>query len=92
MLLLISIAKALVEVAALSLMAQWLLGFISGAKRDNNPIYRLFTIVTRPIHALTRRLMPAFIAASQIPLISLLGLVLAWLTLVYCKAHLHGYV
>jgi uncharacterized protein YggT (Ycf19 family) len=88
MLFIISIAKALIEVAVLSLLAQWFLALIAGSKRDSNPIYRLFATITRPIHILTRRIAPAFINATQIPVISLLCLVLAWLGLLYAKAHL----
>ncbi len=83
--LLIGIVKALIEVAGMCVIAQMLVGLLSGAGRQNNPIYRLFAVITRPVHGLVRRIMPNVVLDEHIPLASLFTLVTAWVLAVYVK-------
>jgi uncharacterized protein YggT (Ycf19 family) len=83
--LLISIAKALVEIAAMSIVAQLLVGLFAPSRRESNPIYRLFDIVTRPVNRTVRRIMPSVVLDQHLPLTSLFVLSVLWLSLLWLK-------
>ncbi len=83
--LLISIAKSLIEVAGMCVIAQMIVGLLSGAGRQNNPIYRLFAVITQPVHGFVRRIMPNVVIDEHLPLATLFVLVVAWLLTVYVK-------
>lgn len=85
-LLIVSALKALVEVAALSLLAQGLIGLLSGKARDGNFVYRLFLVVTGPITRTVRRITPGFVADQHIGLVSFFILFWLWIALIYAKA------
>lgn len=91
--LLISILRALVEVAGLALLGQGLLAVLAGSKRDNNFVYRLFQIVTAPVIKLMRLITPRFVIDRHIPFIAFFLLVWLWLALAFLKRYLcalHG--
>ena len=54
----VSVLKALVEVAALSLLAQGVVAVLSGKSRQQNFVYQLFQVVTAPIIKLVRVITP----------------------------------
>lgn len=87
--LIISIAKALVEIAAMSMAAQLVVGMFSASSREANPIYRMFTIVTQPVNRVVRHIMPRFVLNEHIPFTSLFLLALLWLGLVMLKVKWH---
>lgn len=84
----VSVLKALVEVAALALLAQGLIGFLSGKAKDNNFVYRLFQVVTGPIYKAVRRITPKFIAEQHIGLVSFFVLFWIWIALIYAKGYI----
>jgi uncharacterized protein YggT (Ycf19 family) len=91
-LLLIRILLALVQVALLSLIGQGLLALLAGARRDSNPIYMVFKIVTRPLVRAARFITPKFVLDKHLPFVAFfvlfwLGLVLAWAKRAYCATH-----
>jgi uncharacterized protein YggT (Ycf19 family) len=86
----ISIAKALVEIAAMCIMAQMVVGLFSPSTREANPIYRLFAVITRPVNALVRRMMPRFVVSQHIPLASLFCLIVLWVCLVGLKVQFNA--
>ncbi len=88
--LLISIAKALIEIAGMSVIAHLLVGLFSSATRHNNPIYRLFGVIAQPIYSMVRRIMPPLVLQQHIPLASLSLLLAAWLLAIYIKAQALG--
>ena len=45
-LLIISILRALTEVALLTLLGQGLLALLAGGRRETNPVYRVFKVIT----------------------------------------------
>jgi hypothetical protein len=87
-LLLIVILKALVEVAALSLLAQGMLRVLAGRGYEQNPVYRLFQVLASPAIALARVVTPRFIAQQYLGVIALLLLLWMWMALIYAKAYL----
>ncbi|MFH2135302.1 MAG: hypothetical protein ABII81_09010 [Pseudomonadota bacterium] len=86
--LLIVLLKALVEVAALSLLAQGLLRIMAGHSYQRNPVYRLFQVIASPAFWLARVMTPRFIAQQYLGMVAFLLLFWMWLALIYAKAYL----
>ncbi|MEW5904918.1 MAG: hypothetical protein AB1722_11320 [Pseudomonadota bacterium] len=80
--------KAMVEVAALSLLAQGMLRILAGKSYRDNFVYRLFQVVTAPVLVLVRKLTPPFIGGAYLGLVAFLLLGGLWLALVYVKVQL----
>lgn len=85
--------RAVVEVAMLFLLGQGLLALLAGRTRNNNPIYKLFLIITGPVVKATRMILPRQIIDRHIPYIAFallfwLWIALAWLRQLYCDSHL----
>ncbi len=72
------IIKAVLEVAALALFAQFLVGVFAWGRRKANPVYRLFEIVSGPMTRLTRLVTPKVVVDRHIPLATFLLIVFAW--------------
>jgi len=83
----VSVLKALVEVGLLSLLAQGLVGFLSGKAKDNNFVYRLLQVVTDPLCKGVRKITPKFIREQHLGLVSFLVLFWVWIALIYAKAY-----
>lgn len=91
--LLISILRALVEVAGLALLGQGLLAVLAGSKRDANFVYRLFQIITGPVIKLVRLVTPRFIIDRHLPFLAFFLMFWLWLALAFLKRYLctlHG--
>lgn len=86
-LLLIVILKALVEVAALSLLAQGALRILTGRNYQQNFAYKLFQVIAAPAISLARFVSPRFIGQQYLGLIAFLMLFWMWLALIYAKAY-----
>jgi hypothetical protein len=84
-LLLVEILKALCEVALMSLAGQWLLGVLAGPKRDQNLVYQVFQVVTRPLIRAARLLSPRVVIDRHVPLVAFLLLTFGWLYTVLAK-------
>lgn len=87
---LVSILRALVEVAGLALLGQGLLAILAGKRRQDNFVYRLFQVVTGPVTRAVRRVMPRFIIDAHIPLVSFFLLLWLWIALAVLKRYLCG--
>lgn len=90
-LLLVSILRALVEVALLTLLAQGLLALLAGAGRSKNPVYRLFQIVTGPVLKAMRHVTPKAIIDKHLPYVAFFLLFWLWILLAYVKRTLCGF-
>jgi len=86
--LLLTIARALVEVAGGLLLGQGVLWLFGPKARDGNFVYDLLKLGTRPLTKLTRRITPRFVHDSHIGLVTFLILVWLWLVLAFAKRHL----
>jgi hypothetical protein len=84
-LLLVTIAKALVELAAMFILGQGILYLLAGNKREGNLFYQLFRIVTRPVYRLVRLLTPKFVVDRHVPWVALMVLFWLWLFLTFAK-------
>lgn len=87
-LLIVSILRALVEVAMLSLLGQGAVALLAGARRHSNPIYQLFAIVTRPVIRLARVVTPKAIIDSHVPFVAFFLLFWLWIFLAWAKQYL----
>lgn len=78
MLLFVSSIKLVAEIALMSLLGQWLLGLLAGAKRESNFFYQMLGILTRPFLRLARWLSPAIVLDRHVPLVAFLLLAFVW--------------
>lgn len=83
----VSTLKALVEVAALALLAQGLIGLLAGRAKHDNLVYRLFLVVTSPVTRTVRKISPQFISDRHIGLSSFFILFWLWIALIYAKGY-----
>lgn len=81
----LSVLRAFVEVALLSLLAQGLLAFLAGSRRDTNPIYQLFRVITRPVLHAARFVTPKLIIDRHLPVVAFFILFWLWILLAYAK-------
>lgn len=84
----LSILRALVEVAMLALLGQGVVGLLSGARRQANPIYQLFAVVTRPVIRLVRVVTPKAILDRHVPFVAFFLLFWFWIFLAWAKRYL----
>jgi hypothetical protein len=85
-LLLVVIAKALTELAALFLLGRGLLYVLAGRRRAENIFYQLFSILTNPVLRAVRWVTPRVIMDSHIPVVAVVLLLWIWIVLVILKA------
>lgn len=83
--LLISILRAIIEVAMLTLLGQGILAFLAGSRRQSNPIYQLFGLITRPAIRAVRFITPGVILDKHIPFVTFFLLFWLWIALAYAK-------
>jgi hypothetical protein len=81
----ITIVRTLVEVAGWALIGQGVLALLAGNTRQNNFVYQIFQIVTRPIIRAVRAISPKVIVDAHIPFIAFFLLFWIWLGLAYYK-------
>jgi hypothetical protein len=84
-LLIVTTAKAFVELAALFILGQGALYVLAGSKREGNLFYQLLKIITRPVYGIVRLLTPRIIVDRHLPWVALLILFWLWLALTFAK-------
>lgn len=84
---LITIARALVEVAGYALVGQGLLYLLAGASREKNFAYQMLAAVTRPIMRLARWVSPRIVADRHIGLVAFFLVFWAWFALTVAKRY-----
>lgn len=92
-LLIVSILRALVEVAGFSLLGQGAVALLSGKYREQNIFYKLFQIVTRPVIKAVRYVTPRVIIDAHVPFLAFFILFWLWIALAFAKRYLcavHG--
>ena len=83
--LLVTIARALVEVAGTLLLGRGVLWMFGPKGREGNFIYDLFKMGTQPIITATRVITPRFIHDAHVGLVSFFILGCLWLGLAIAK-------
>lgn len=87
-LLIVSMLRALVEVAGCFMLGQGLLYVLAGRKRDDNFIYRFFALLTRPVMKVTRTITPRFVRDDHIPIAAFMLLLWLWVGLAIAKRYI----
>lgn len=92
MLELVNAAHLVVWIALLALAGQFVLGWLAGAGRDRNVVYRLFEVIASPFVKLVRLLAPRAVVDRHAPLATFVLLVVAlvWLTIERIRLCLQG--
>jgi hypothetical protein len=75
--------KAIIEVAALALLGQFLVGVFAWGRREGNVVYRLFQSVASPFTWVARKVSPRIVLDQHIPLVAFLLLAFAWVFVVF---------
>ncbi len=83
----LSVLRAIVEVTGFIMIGQGLLYVVAGRAREQNFVYKLFQLVTKPMISLTRLLTPRMIRDDHIPVAAFLLVVWLWLGLAYAKRY-----
>lgn len=92
-LLLVSILRALVEVAGFALLGQGALALLAGKHRHTNMFYGILRTVTGPVVKAVRYITPRVILDAHIPLVTFFLLFWLWIILAMAKRYLctlHG--
>jgi hypothetical protein len=84
-LLLVTIAKALVELAGLFVLGQGVLYILAGRNREANFFYQLLKTLTRPVYALVRFVTPKMVIDRHIPMVAFIILFWLWVFLTIAK-------
>lgn len=85
MLTLILAVKAILEIALLALLGQWVVGLLSGQGRQHNIFYRVLQTVGQPFVTLARWISPRFVLERHLPLVAFLLLALGWVAVTLAK-------
>ena len=84
----VSILRALVEVALLALIGQGILALLAGGRRHNNFVYRLFLVITGPVMKASRWITPKVIIDKHLPFVAFFLLFWLWIMLAWIKREL----
>jgi hypothetical protein len=84
-LMLISVLRALVEVAGMFLLGQGVLYLFAGAKRHSNVVYRVFQVVTGPVVRGVRFITPRVIVDRHVPVVAFFLLFWLWIGLAWMR-------
>lgn len=84
---LISVLRALVEVAGYTLIGQGIVALFAGRNRDKNFVYRLMKTVTDPVVRLVRLITPRVIIDRHIPFVTFFLLFWLWIGLAVAKRY-----
>jgi len=84
-LLIVSVLRALVEVAGFFLLGQGLLYVLAGGTREKNAIYLLFRLITSPVVKAIRSITPKQIVDKHVPVVAFFLLFWMWIGLAYIR-------
>jgi hypothetical protein len=87
-LLIVSMARAVVEIAGWFMLGQALLYVLAGHKRNENFVYRLFALLTRPVMQMTRAITPRIVRDGHIPIAAFLLVLWLWVGLGIAKRYI----
>jgi hypothetical protein len=82
---LVTILKALTEVAGFALLGQGILYLFAGAKREANFAYVMLKTVTSPVFRLARFLAPRIVLDQHIWMLTPLIVIILWVVFTYLK-------
>lgn len=80
---LLTIVKAVLEIAGMAFIAQLAIGVFAWNRRHQNFVYKLLEVVTSPFTRLTRLVTPKFVLDRHIPLAAFFLLLVLWLVVLF---------
>ena len=92
-LILVQLARVLVEVAGFALFGRGILALMAGKSRHENLFYKILETITRPAVKAVRWLAPRFIIDAHVPMLTFFLLFWLWIALAIAKRYLcslHG--
>jgi hypothetical protein len=81
----LSAAKLICEIALMALLGQGILYVLAGPKRDSNFFYQLLKTLTKPFTKAVRAITPRQVGDSQVPLVAFFFLVIIWAVVTFEK-------
>ncbi len=88
--LLVSILRAVVEVAGFALLGQGALAILAGKYREQNIFYRVLRTITQPVVRAVRFVTPRVILDTHVPMLTFFLLFWLWVALALLRRHLCG--
>ncbi|MBE7369131.1 hypothetical protein [Ramlibacter pallidus] len=85
MLLLVEVLKLVAEIALMAIAGQWVLGILAGAKKEQNLVYQLFQVLTKPFITGARLVSPRVVLDRHLPLVAFLLLFFVWVVATMTK-------
>ena len=89
-LILVQLARVLVEVAGFALIGRGVLALLVGNSRHENLFYKILETITRPAVKTVRWMAPRFIIDAHVPMLAFFLLFWLWIALALTKRHLCG--
>ncbi len=89
-LILITLARGLVEVAGFALVGRGVLALLAGKSRHENLFYKTLEPITRPAGRAVRWIAPRFIIDAHVPMLTFFLLFWLWIALATAKRYLCG--
>ena len=77
--------KFIAEMGLMAFVGQGVLGVLVGARREQNLVYQLFGVLTRPFVSAVRFITPPVVLARHRPLVACCVLSVVWLTATFFK-------
>jgi hypothetical protein len=84
----LNLLQLLLYIPLLALLGQGLLFVLAGAKRNENFFYQLLQLVSKPFTFLVRKVTPAKVGDSQVPIVTFFLLVIAYAVVSFEKIDL----
>ena len=79
------LVKLVLEIALLALVGRWVVGMLSGSRRDQNFFYQILHIMVRPFLTGVRWITPRLVVDRHVPLVAFLVLGFAWFAVTVAK-------
>jgi len=84
----LNLLQLILYIPLLALMGQGLLYVLAGAKRNENFFYQLLQLISKPFTAVVRKLTPAKVGDTQVPIVTFFLLVIAYVVVSFEKINL----
>lgn len=84
----LNLLQLILYIPLLALMGQGLLFVLAGAKRNENFFYQLLQLISKPFTFVVRKLTPAKVGDSQVPIVTFFLLVIAYVVVSFEKINL----
>jgi hypothetical protein len=84
----LNLLQLILYIPLLALLGQGLLFVLAGAKRNENFFYQLLQLISKPFTFVVRKLTPAKVGDSQVPIVTFFLLVIAYAVVSFEKINL----